>query len=306
MEYVFWLNGEFVPASQARVSIMDAGFMMGDVVFDTTRTFNGKVFRLRDHMERFYRSLHYAGIDPGMTMVEMEELTLEVARRNEPSREPGGDFCISQIVSSSDGVSDPPKPTVCVWVYSLLVDTYSPFLYKGIHLVIPKTRSPSSEQLDPKIKHKSRIVTALAEREAQDVDPDSRALLLDTQGNLSEGTGFNVFIVTDGVLRTPTERSILQGISRKVTLELAEQLQIPVHQEDLQPYDLYNADEAFMTNSSVCVLPVSKADNRRVGREVPGLVTLQLQTAWSEMVGLDIVDQFAQLAKARSSRSGSG
>ena len=126
MEYVFWLNGEFVPASQARVSIMDAGFMMGDVVFDTTRTFNGKVFRLRDHMERFYRSLHYAGIDPGMTMVEMEELTLEVARRNEPSREPGGDFCISQIVSSSDGVSDPPKPTVCNLGSILSLSTRTP------------------------------------------------------------------------------------------------------------------------------------------------------------------------------------
>ena len=286
MEYTVWLNGEFIPRSEARVSIKDAGFMGGYVVFDTTRSYDGKIFRLRDHLERFYRSLHYTRLDPGMTMDEMEELTLEVGRRNESVREPGDDYCITQIVTRSDGVSDPPKPTVCIWVYPLDIERYTPLLQKGIHLVISRIRSFDPDQVDPKVKHKSRMSFSMAEREIQNADPDARALLLDAEGNITEGTGFNIFVVKDGVLRTPTERNILQGISRMVTLELAEQLQIPMRQEDIQPYDLYNADEAFITSTPWGIMPVRQADFRTVGDELPGPMVNQLQAAWSEMVGL--------------------
>ena len=302
MEYTVWLNGEFIPRSEAKVSIKDAGFMGGYVVFDTTRSYNGKIFRLRDHLERFYRSLHYTRLDPGMTMDEMEELTLEVGRRNESVREPGDDYCITQIVTRSDGVSDPPKPTVCIWVYPLDIERYTPLLQKGIHLVISRIRSFDPDQVDPKVKHKSRMSFSMAEREIQNADPDARALLLDAEGNITEGTGFNIFVVKDGVLRTPTERSILQGISRMVTLELAEQLQIPMRQEDIQPYDLYNADEAFITSTPWGIMPVRQADFRTVGDELPGPMVNQLQAAWSEMVGLDIVDQFVQRNRILESR----
>ena len=302
MEYTVWLNGEFIPRSEAKVSIKDAGFMGGYVVFDTTRSYDGKIFRLRDHLERFYRSLHYTRLDPGMTMDEMEKLTLEVGRRNESVREPGDDYCITQIVTRSDGVSDPPKPTVCIWVYSLDIERYTPLLQKGIHLVISRIRSFDPDQVDPKVKHKSRMSFSMAEREIQNADPDARALLLDAEGNITEGTGFNIFVVKDGVLRTPTERSILQGISRMVTLELAEQLQIPTRQEDIQPYDLYNADEAFITSTPWGIMPVRQADFRTVGDELPGPMVNQLQAAWSEMVGLDIVDQFVQRNRILESR----
>jgi branched-chain amino acid aminotransferase len=302
VEYTVWLNGEFIPRSEARVSIKDAGFMGGYVVFDTTRSYDGKIFRLRDHLERFYRSLHYTRLDPGMTMDEMEELTLEVGRRNESVREPGDDYCITQIVTRSDGVSDPPKPTVCIWVYPLDIERYTPLLQKGIHLVISRIRSFDPDQVDPKVKHKSRMSFSMAEREIQNADPDARALLLDAEGNITEGTGFNIFVVKDGVLRTPTERSILQGISRMVTLELAEQLQIPMRQEDIQPYDLYNADEAFITSTPWGIMPVRQADFRTVGDELPGPMVNQLQAAWSEMVGLDIVDQFVQRNRILESR----
>jgi branched-chain amino acid aminotransferase len=302
VEYTVWLNGEFIPRSEAKVSIKDAGFMGGYVVFDTTRSYDGKIFRLRDHLERFYRSLHYTRLDPGMTMDEMEELTLEVGRRNESVREPGDDYCITQIVTRSDGVSDPPKPTVCIWVYPLDIERYTPLLQKGIHLVISRIRSFDPDQVDPKVKHKSRMSFSMAEREIQNADPDARALLLDAEGNITEGTGFNIFVVKDGVLRTPTERSILQGISRMVTLELAEQLQIPMRQEDIQPYDLYNADEAFITSTPWGIMPVRQADFRTVGDELPGPMVNQLQAAWSEMVGLDIVDQFVQRNRILESR----
>ena len=137
----------------------------------------------------------------------------------------------------------------------------------------------------------------LAELEAADVDPDALPLLLDTDGNVSEGTGANFMIVTGGTLRTPKDTSTLQGVSRMTALEIADTLGIPAIEDDLQPYDLYTADEAFFTSTPFCILPVGRVDNRQIGDEVPGPVTNQLLAAWSERVGLDIVDQMRRLAR---------
>mgnify|MGYP001354717193 CR=1 FL=1 len=110
-------------------------------------------------------------------------------------------------------------------------------------------------------------------------------------GNLTEGSLFNVFIVTQGVIRTPTDRATLAGISRAMALDLAKQLGIPAYEEDLQPYDLYTADECFFTSTPFSVLPATQVDRRSIGDSRPGLITQQLLAAWSEAVGLDIVDQ---------------
>ena len=119
--------------------------------------------------------------------------------------------------------------------------------------------------------------------------------MLDMEGNISKGIGNNFFLVSDGVLKTPNDGNILQGVSRMTILELAEQLGIPTKIEELQPYDVYNADEAFMTSTPYCILPVGRADNRQLGEKVPGPITQQLLAAWSERVGLDIVDQLSRL-----------
>mgnify|MGYP002032511943 CR=1 FL=1 len=118
-----------------------------------------------------------------------------------------------------------------------------------------------------------------------------------TDGNLTESYGSNFLIVTDGVVRTPTDKSILQGISRSVILELADQLGIPVSYEDLQPYDAYTADEAFLCSTPYCILPVSRVDNRPISNEIPGPITKQLLAAWGEMAGVDIVGQIIHRAK---------
>ena len=131
----------------------------------------------------------------------------------------------------------------------------------------------------------------LASLEAHDVDPESYPVLLDLDGNISEGTGFNFWIVTDGVLRTAGDRSILQGVSRTTIIELARELDIPVVEEELQLYDAYNADEAFISGTSPCLLPASKIDNRPIGDDMPGPIVKRLLAAWSEKVGVDIVGQ---------------
>ena len=302
-ELLAYFNGEWVPRSELRFDPADRGFTMGDAVFDVERTFNGKIFRLKEHMERLYRSLQYNRIDPGLAMHEMTSISEEAVRRNEPMRPSGGDFSIRQVVTrgtpvsgTQGGVLEPLTPTVIVLVTMVAFETYAQFYEAGATVVIPKTRSYSSNFFDPKAKHYSRGNFVQAQLEAADLDPDAFPVLLDQDGNITENMGANFFVVTDGVLRTSSDKSVLQGISRKSVLELAEQLGIPVVEEDLQPYDAYTADEAFLTNTYFQLLPVRSVDRRPMG-EVPGPISKQLLAAWSELVGLDIVDQALQAIK---------
>ena len=300
VDYTIWLNGEYFQRGAAKISMQDRGFRLGDVVFDTSRTFNGEVFRLREHLHRLYRSLKYTRIDPGLSMDEMEQLTLEVVQRNEPGREAGDDYMVTQIVTGGEGGmgARATSANVSIWIDPIDFAGYSPMYTAGAHVVIPRTRSYSADQLDPKIKHYSRLNFVMAQVEASDVDPEALPVLLDTDGNISESVGANFFVVTEGVLRTAGDSNILQGISRMTLLELAENLGIPTSEEALQPYDVYTADEAFLCSTPYSVLPVGLADSRQIGDEVPGPVTMQLLAAWSELVGMDIVDQMNIRARA--------
>ena len=303
MEYQIWLNGEYVAREEARIPMTDRGFRLGDVVFDTSRTFDGAVFKLRDHLDRLYRSLKYVRIEPDLSIDEMERLTLEVVERNEPlRRELNDDYMITQIVTGGDGRRGDSEPSVSIWIDPLGAPRWAPAYDKrrggGAHAVIPKTRAYPSESLDPKVKHYSRLNFVLAEMEAADVDPDALPVLLDMDGKISEGAGANFFVVTGGTLRTPRDNSTLQGVSRMTVMEIADTLGIPAVEDDLQPYDLYTADEAFFCSTPYCILPVGRIDNRQIGDLSPGPVTDQLLAAWSERAGLDIVDQLRRLARA--------
>ncbi len=297
MEYEIWLNGRFVERDKAQVSLLDRGFRQGDVVFDTSRTFDGKVFRLKDHLERFYRSLKYVRIDPQMSIDEMEKITLSVVERNEVLRTSlGDDYMISQIVSGGIGVRDG-NPTVAVVIDPLGSPRWAPAYDIGANAVISKTRSYPSQSLDPKVKHYSRLNFVLAEMEATDVDPTAIPLLLDLDGNVTESIGANFFIVSSGQLIVPRTDSTLEGVSRLTISELAESLGLTVIEDNIQPYDVYNADEAFFCSTPYCILPVGNVDRRKIGEAVPGPITSQLLAAWSERVGMDIVDQLLRLPR---------
>ena len=297
-----YFNGEWVPIEDVKIDYTDRGFRVGAVVFDVARTFNGKMFRLKEHIDRLYRSLKYSRIDPGLTKEEMTELSEEVVRRNAHALPEVGDFAVRQMITRGHGgwAATAGAPTVIVMAEGIDFKSWGSNYRQGAHGVIARTRSYSADALDPKIKHHSRMNFDLAELEAADVDPESWAILTDTKGNISEGTGWNVFIVTDGVIRTPGDGSILQGVSRGAAVDLARQLDIPVVEEELQPYDLYTADEAFFSSTFVCVMPVTKVDNRQVADGRPGPVTQQLLAAWSETVGMDIVDQMESFAGIRN------
>ena len=297
-DYTAYYNGEWVPVSQVKIDINDRGFTTGDVVYDVARTFNGKTFRLKYHIDRLYRSLKYARMSPGLSPEEMLNISEEVVRRNEHLRADVGDYYLRQFVTRGIGTwaHTAASPTVCVRMSPTDLGRFGPIFKDGVHAVIARTRSYPVESLDSKIKHQSRMNFALAEFEAADVDPDAWPILTDADGNITEGTTNNVFLVTDGVIRTPGDRNILQGGSRNMVLDMAAQLDISVVEEDIQPYDLYTSDEVFFSRTGPGVLPVTRVDNRQIADGKPGQVMQQLLAAWSEAVGVDIVGQAESLA----------
>lgn len=300
-DYTAYLNGKWVPFSTVKVDPMDRGFLVGDVVFDVARTFNGKAFRLKQHIDRLYRSLNYVRIDPGLSPQEMIDISEETVKRNEPNRPKFGEFTIWQIVTRGPGTAaDAGPPMVCIKLSDVNFHRFAHLYESGAHGVITRTKSYSAQSLDPKIKHFSRMNFNMADLEAADVDPEAYPILTDMDGFLTEGTGNNIFLVTNGVIRTPMDNAILQGVSRGMVIDLAHQLDLPLVEENLQPYDLYTADEAFITGSSPSVLPMTRVDMRTIGNGLPGPVTRQLIAAWGESVGVDIVGQALNAVKAKA------
>lgn len=294
-ERIVYLNGAFVPESQAKVSVLDSGFNAGDGVYDVTRTFGQKPFRLREHAERLFRSLQYTRIDCGMSVDEMEKITLEVLDRNKPLLRANEDLALWQVVSrgvrSSTGNRVVGGATVTV--YSVIVNfpEFASFYVEGAPIVIPSTRRIPPECLESKAKITNKMNHNMASFEAKQVDPRAIPLMLDIDGNLSETSAHNFFLVINGKLCTPSDRNVLGGITKGAVFGLARQLGIEIVEGNFTPYDLYTAEEAFLASTSPSFVPVRTVNGAKIGKGAPGPMTLRLIGAWNKMVGMDIVDQ---------------
>jgi branched-chain amino acid aminotransferase len=294
-ERIVYLNGAFVPESQAKVSVLDSGFNAGDGVYDVTRTFRHKPFKLREHTERLFRSLYYTRIDCGMSLEEMEKTTLEVLERNKPLLGENEDCTLWQVVSrgvrSSTGNRVSGRATVTVYSVIVNFSEFASFYVEGAPLVIPSTRRIPPQCLESKAKITNKMNHNMAAFEAKQVDPRAIPLMLDIDGNLSETSAHNFFLVIDGKLCTPTDRNVLGGITKAVIFDLAKQLGVEIVEGDYTPYDLYNAEEAFLASTSPTFVPVRTVNGAKIGKGAPGPVTVRLIAAWNKMVGIDIVDQ---------------
>jgi branched-chain amino acid aminotransferase len=293
-ERIAYVNGEIVPESEARVSINDVGFLYGDAVFDTTRTFNGEIFRLTEHLDRFYRSLKYMRVDPGMTKQEMADVTMQVLEHNLTLRGENEDYWVSQRVSrgtrTPDGLS---KPTVVIECFPLPLKERAPLYRDGLQLVTASIRRTPPESQSPRAKVHNYVNIIQADLEVKAQNPVASALLLDVNGNLCEGMGANIFLVRDGEIYTPREQYILAGISRSVAIEMAHELAVPLHEADLDLYDAYTADEIFVTSTSYCICPVASVNGSvPANAGIPGPVTGRLMDAYSGLVGMDIAGQY--------------
>jgi branched-chain amino acid aminotransferase len=294
-ERIVYLNGAFVPESEAKVSVLDSGFNAGDGVYDVTRTFRHKPFCLREHTERLFRSLQYTRINCGMCVEEMERKTLEVLERNKSLLLENEDYALWQVVSrgvrSARGNRVSGGATVAIYPVIVNFPEFASFYVEGAPIVIPATRRIPPQCLEAKAKITNKMNHNMAVFEAKQVDPRAIPLMLDIDGNLSETSAHNFFLVIDGKLCTPLDRNVLGGITKSAIFGLAKQLGVEIVEGDFTPYDLYNAQEAFLASTSPTFIPVKTVNGVTIGNGAPGPVTLRLIAAWNKMVGIDIVDQ---------------
>tara|TARA_A100001015_G_scaffold179548_1_gene199667 strand:- start:1244 stop:2221 length:978 start_codon:yes stop_codon:yes gene_type:complete len=294
-----YLNGSFVPETEAKISIYDSALMFGDMVFEMTRSFNKKQFKLREHLERLYSGIKIFRIPMHLSIDELESICHETIRINEPYFETSDEHRLMINVSRGplgiySHLFNSQEPTVVVADFPLkwTVASMGPLFDSGINAVIPSQRNIPAHLMDPKIKNRSRVFYQMANIEVSQCKGENNwALLLDPDGFITEGTGDNFFIVKDGIIITPEGRNILRGISRDYIFTLAKELNIPCIEKNIEPYDVYLADEAFMTGTPFCLLPVKSLNGLQIGNQFKGNITQQLLDKWSANVGLDIESQ---------------
>jgi branched-chain amino acid aminotransferase len=297
-----FLNGQWIPASEAAISVGDAGFVQGTAVAEQLRTFGGKVFRLGEHLGRLAHSLEIIGVDPGMSFDDIGGIGEELVARNHALLAPGDDLGLSIVVTpgaySTFATAASTQPTVCLHTYRLPFQLFAAKYRDGQALTTTDIEQVPARCWPPTLKCRSRMHYYLADRRAAAVDPQARALLLDAQGFVTEASTANLLIYHDGEgLISPRYASILHGISLAVVVELAARLGIAFSQRDLTPDDVGGADEAILTSTSTCMLPATKLNGRSIGNGRPGGVFSRMVGAWSDLVGIDIIAQAERFAK---------
>ena len=296
-----FFNGNFVPESDAKVSIYDSALMFGDMVFEMTRSFNGNQWKLREHLERLYTGIKILRIPLKMDINEMEDAVYQTIEKNKPAFNDNDEHRVLIDVTRGllslyhgiDGID--PRPNVIIADFPLrwTIQGCSKLYETGINLVIPSQRAIPSHLMEPKIKNRSRLFYLMANIEVSLFKGENNwALMIDPDGFITEGTGSNFFMVKDNVLFTPEGRNVLRGITMQTVIkDLAPKLNIDIVQKNLEPFDVYEADEAFLTSTPFCLIPAVKLNGLKIGDGKPGKITQSLLKKWGEIVEVDIVGQ---------------
>lgn len=278
---LIYLNGEFVPAEQAKVSVFDHGFLYGDGVFEGIRAYNGRVFRLEDHVRRLFDSAQAIMLCIPMSQEQMCEAILETLRKNNLR-----DAYIRPIVSRGHGDLglDPNKcPMATVIIIAVEWGAMYGDLYEiGLTAVSVAVRRNSPDSLPPNIKSLNYLNNILAKIEAN-IKGGNEAIILDSQGLVSEGSGDNIFVIKGGKIFTPHTINNLKGITRDAVMDAALSLGREILEKQMGLFDLYTADEIFVTGTAAEVAPVTKVDGRIVGTGKPGKITKELMAAFKEL-----------------------
>ena len=278
---LIYLNGEFVPAEQATVSVFDHGLLYGDGVFEGIRAYGGRVFRLEDHVRRLFDSAQALLLCVPMGQEEMCEAILEMVRKNNLR-----DAYIRPIVTR--GVGDLGlDPNKCSMATVIIIAVewgamYGDLYEVGLTAISVAVRRNSPDSLPPNIKSLNYLNNILAKIEAN-IKGGNEAIILDSRGLLSEGSGDNIFVIKEGKICTPFTINNLKGITRDAVMELAKARGYDLQERDLGLFDLYTADEVFVTGTAAEVAPVTKVDGRVVGTGKPGKVTKDLMAAFKEL-----------------------
>jgi branched-chain amino acid aminotransferase len=280
-ELLIYSNGKYVPKSEATTSLYDHGFLYGDGVFEGIRAYNGRVFKLREHVDRLYDSAKAIALNIPLTKEEMEEAILETLRKNNLR-----DAYIRPIVSRGVGDLglDPRKcPTPNIFIISQEWGAMYGDLYEvGLTGVTVSVRRNAADALSPNIKSLNYLNNILAKIEAN-VKGGDEAIFFDQNGYLAEGSGDNIFIVKNGKVYTPPTINNLKGITRATAIELLEEMNIEIRVENMGMFDLYTADEIFVTGTAAEAAPLTKVDGREIGDGKPGPITKKMVEAFEHI-----------------------
>ena len=277
-----YINGEFFDKADAKISVYDHGLLYGDGVFEGIRIYSGKVFKHPEHIARLYESAKHIALDIPLSPAEMRKAVEDTVKENKKI-----DGYIRLIVTRGPGNLglDPRtcKPNIVVIVDD--ISLYPKELYDtGMRIVTASLIRNHPNALNPRIKSLNYLNNILAKIEAIRAGC-LEALMLNHKGEVAECTGDNVFIVKNGVLKTPpTDAGILEGITRNAVLDLAHAAKIPVQECTMTRHDIYAADECFLTGSAAEVIAVTDCDGRGIGAGKPGPVTNQLREAFTKLV----------------------
>jgi len=276
-----YIDGNYYSKEQAKISVFDHGLLYGDGIFEGIRIYNKHVFKLKEHLLRLYKSAKAINLNIPLTIEEMEKTVNEVVRINKKE-----DGYIRLIITRGRGDLgiDPGKclaPSVIIIASD--IELYPKEYYtNGIKIITSSLRRLPADGLDPRIKSLNYLNNILAKIEAKN-SGCLEAVMLNKQGFVTECTGDNIFIIKDQEIITPQLcEGILDGITRQTIFEFGKQLGMLVRQSRLSQYDLYNADECFLTGSGAEIIPVVEIDGRKVGNGKPGNWTKTLIKIFNE------------------------
>lgn len=284
-ELLVYIDGEFVPRSQAKVSVFDHGLLYGDGVFEGIRSYNGVVFRLIEHIDRLYDSAKTIMLDIPITKQEMVNVVLETLRKNKLK-----DAYIRLVVTRGVGDLglDPRKcsrPSIIVIAQPMEPLLGKEVKEKGVRLVISSVRRDRVDATTHQAKTLNYLNSILAKVDAINAGVDD-AILLDERGFVSEASAANLFIVKSDVIATPPQTAgILPGITRATVIELAKKIGYSVEERDITPHELLTADEVFLTGTAAEIVPVVEVNRRKIGDGKLGPVTRRLIEEFEKIKG---------------------
>lgn len=277
-----YLNGKLVPKEEASVSVFDHGLLYGDGVFEGIRFYSGRVFRLDEHIDRLYRSARAIALDIPLDHAQMSQAVLETIRANEMT-----DGYVRLVVTrgvGSLGLSPKSCPRPTIFIIAAGISLYPEEMYRdGLKLVTCATRRIAHGALSPMVKSLNYLNNIMAKIEAEQVGA-GEGLMLNEQGYVAECTGDNIFIVRRGnIITPPIAAGALVGVTREVVFEMARDAGIDIREENMTRYDIYTADECFLTGTAAELIPVVELDSRKIHDGQPGPVTKRLTKIFREL-----------------------
>lgn len=307
-EPIAYLNGKFVPYSQASLSVADLGVVSGASITEMARTFRHQLFQLEPHLERLEHSLAGLEIERPVSRQELSTLCHQVASENAKLIPADHDLGLVVFVTAGQnltylgraGLTATTTPTVCIHTFPLPFELWADKYESGLHLITTTVKGPPEDVIPASIKHRNRLHWYLADKQVKKTDAAAMAVMTDPDGFLTETATGNLCVVEGQTIATPEEH-VLRGVSRQVVADLASSLGLSFAYGRISPNDLGQAKEAFLTSTPHCLLPITKFNGLSVGDGRPGPIYRRLLDAWSQLVGVNIAAQMQRGTLERQS-----